>query len=303
MRIAAAVTEFFYDRDLTPKSREWYEQHLRHFYEWCECQGIRDCGDVNSPLIRRYLAYLTETPSAKGRPMSSHTRHGYARAVRAFANFCTQEGFVDESQVSRIKMPKRDERIIRPFNRPEMDSLLRACRDPKNPILASRDRAVITMLLDTGVRANELCTLTLDRTVFTASDAHIIVNGKGRKQRQVWLGKDSRLALHRYIHEHRPDTTFQEVFLTRHARPLHIEGLQSLLDKLRDRTGKQFHVNPHKFRHTFAYWYMATRQGDVMRLSRILGHSSVVVTENYLRAFGSQDASGGSLLDTLRDMR
>ncbi len=167
-------------------------------------------------------------------------------------------------------------------------------------MLAARDKAIVSVLLDTGVRANELCTLTLGRTNFSLTDAHIIVLGKGRKQREVGLGNKSRLALHRYIYQFRPRVESEAVFLTRHSTPLHPDGLAQMLIKLRNRSSLSFHIHPHKFRHTFAYMYMREGAGDVLRLSRLLGHSSVLVTENYLKVFDSRDArDSASVLDTL----
>lgn len=299
MQLNDALTEFFYSRDITERTREWYAEKLTAFVTWCKEQDVSDVKDLSKPLVRRYLAYLKETPSARGKEMSSHTRHGYARAVRAFCSYLENDGLWDNGFKWKDLMPKRDTFVKEVFNQQEIDALLRAVKGEPDKILASRDRAILAVLLDTGIRANELCSLTLDRVYFSVSDAHIVVNGKGRKQRPVWLGKHSRLALHRYIREYRPPSDCQEVFLTRRNTPLHPEGLTELLLRIQARTGLQTHVNPHKFRHTFAYLYMVNG-GDVMRLSRLLGHGSVVITEEYVKQFGAEHAKPGtSLLDSL----
>ena len=79
------------------------------------------------------------------------------------------------------------------------------------------------------------------------------------------------------------------------------KGLDDLLYRLRDRAGiSGVRCSAHTFRHTYAFNFIKVG-GDVLRLSRLLGHTSVLVTENYLRCFGSQDARGGlSVFDTLR---
>jgi site-specific recombinase XerD len=199
-------------------------------------------------------------------------------------------------------MPKRDEKVIPVFSPLEIDSLLRACTG--SPILAARDKAIVAVLLDTGIRANELSTLTLSRVSFTTTAAHIIVLGKGRKQRELGLGQRARLALHRYVHQFRPNSDSDAVFLTINRRQLTKDGLTTMLIKLRDRTGLNFHIHPHKFRHTYAYLYMKNEAGDVLRLSRLLGHCSVVVTEQYLKSFTSRDANdGASVLDSISARR
>jgi len=81
------------------------------------------------------------------------------------------------------------------------------------------------------------------------------------------------------------------------------EGLDRLLYRLRDRVGRQHfngvRVSAHTFRHTYAVRYLE-QGGDLYKLSRLMGHSSVVVTEGYLRAFTARAArQGGSVLDNL----
>src|SRR5258706_4477605 len=300
MELKEAVTEFFYSRDIAPTTRDWYGHKLGAFVSWCKTQGVANVDEVTTKLVRQFIAHRKETPTVRHSERSSHTTHGDAREVRALVNFCIDEDFLAPGVFRKGMMPKRDEKIVPVFTPTEIDALLRACVDKANPVLSARDKAIVTVLLDTGIRANELCTLTLGRTNFSLTDAHIIVLGKGRKQREVGLGNKSRLALHRYIYQFRPRVESEAVFLTRHSTPLHPDGLAQMLIKLRNRSSLSFHIHPHKFRHTFAYMYMREGAGDVLRLSRLLGHSSVLVTENYLKVFDSRDArDSASVLDTL----
>ena len=77
-------------------------------------------------------------------------------------------------------------------------------------------------------------------------------------------------------------------------------GLDKLLYRLRDREEIAYvRCSAHTFRHTFAYSYILNG-GDILRLSRILGHTSVAVTQEYLKAFSSFEARGGqSVVDTM----
>lgn len=69
---------------------------------------------------------------------------------------------------------------------------------------SARDKAIIAVLLDTGLRANELCTLTLDHVHFTPEGTWLLVHGKRDKWREVGLGKRTPQALHKYIYRERP---------------------------------------------------------------------------------------------------
>lgn len=146
---------------------------------------------------------------------------------------------------------------------------------------------------------------TVDGTHLTTEDAYLVVNGKGRKQREVGLGKHSRQQLHRYIYRFRPhDSGLPDVFVTRDHKPLRPEALDRMLYKLRDRAGIEgVRVSAHTFRHTYAVSYLKNG-GDIYKLSRLLGHTSVVITENYLRAFEARDARRGlSVLDEMMSHR
>ncbi len=288
MRLDAALTEYRYAKDLTPKSQTWYESKLSAFIGWCEEQSpsITDVENITAPLVRRYLAFLRDNPSPRyGRLISSHTLHGSARAIKAFLHWAVREDLLSANVPARIEMPRRVQKIVPALTPQQIDALLRACAESETPDYVARDRAILAVLLDTGIRAAELCTLTLDRVTFGPEEAYLIVNGKGRKQREVGLGQRSRQLLHRYIYRHRSQQApraVQTVFLAKGGTPLTPEGLDRLLYRLRDRAG------------------LTEQGGDLYKLSRLLGHTSVVVTEVYLRSFNARAArQGASVFDSL----
>jgi len=81
MELKEAVTEFFYSRDITPTSRDWYGYKLRAFVSWCETQGVTNVDEIATKLVRQFLTHQRETPTIHHRQRSSHTAHGDARAV------------------------------------------------------------------------------------------------------------------------------------------------------------------------------------------------------------------------------
>lgn len=305
MRLHAALEAYFLAKDFTPKSARWYEQKLSAFVAWSAQHDVADIELVTAPLVRLYIAEVRVALNPRtGLPMTSNTLHGYVRAIKGFLNWCAREDLLSEKVPRRIELPKREQKVIGTFTKDHIQRLIAAASAglPQYPWFAERDKTIIMLLLDTGIRANELCDLTLDRVRIAVDDAYIIVNGKGRKQREVGLGQRSRAQLHRYLHRFRPTTPGEmHVFLTRDHKPLHPEGLDRLLYRLRDETGIEgVRVSAHTFRHTFACSYLMDG-GDIYKLSRLLGHTSVVVTETYLRAFNSRDARRDhrSVLDSL----
>lgn len=291
MQLEAARIEFGYAKDHTPASQQWYRNRLGAFFTWAGEQGIDAVEGITAPLVRRYLDYR--------RPgLSSHTLHGHARAIKAFLNWAVFEGLLDEVVPKRIALPKREQKVIAVFTDDQLDRLFAACEQP-------RDAAILAVLLDTGVRAAELCSLTLDNTHFTPEGAYLLIRGKGRKEREVPLGRKARQRLHRYIYRSRPRTTSRAVFVSAQTSgPLTPFGLDELLYRLRDRAGREhftgIRVSAHTFRHCFAVRSLEAGV-DLYRLSRLMGHSSVAVTEGYLKAVTSRQARQGvaSVLDSL----
>jgi site-specific recombinase XerD len=295
MHLEDALLEFALSKDHSPASQAWYRSRLGTFTTWLTEQGVDTVEGITAPLVRRYLDERRTTPGKHGKLLDSHTLHGHARAINTLLRWAALEGLLDERLPRRITMPKRAEKLLPVLTPDQIRRLMLACEG------SLRDRAILSVLLDTGIRASELCGLTLDRVVMGQDDAYLIVHGKGRKTREVGLGRQSRQLLHRYIHRARhgrPDN--QAVFLARGGGALSPEGLDRLLYRLRDRAGlKGVRTGAHVFRHTYAYTYIALG-GDVLRLSRLMGHTSVSTTQGYLTAFTASDARHGqSVLDGL----
>lgn len=298
MRPEVAVTEFLYVRELAPKTHQWYASMLGVFANFCADQDIADIGEVSVPLVRRFFETVRQrTDPRTGKPVTSETVHGYARAVRALLNWCVQEELLSESVARRFTMPKREQKVIQALSWEQVDRLLRAAK-------TTRDQAIVAVLVDTGLRANELCTLSLEHVHFTPQDAWVLVKGKRDKWREVGLGRRSRHVLHRYIHRERQAPPDQPTVFAGQRGPLTVSGLDQLLYRLRDEAGREhftgIRVSAHTLRHTFATLYLAGG-GDIYKLSRLMGHSSVSVTEGYLRSFRAKDARRGqSVLDNMR---
>ena len=268
---------------------EWNEQKLRRFAEWCAEQGVRDVEAITAALVNRFLIGLPDR-------FSDHTRKGYAQSVKAFLNYCAREDLIGDKIPRRITMPRVTEKVIQTFTPDQIKRLLATCEREVYPWLRARDRAIIWTLLDTGLRAGELCGLTLGNVHF-GQDSYLQVMGKGRRERQVGLGDRSRAELHRYIYRHRSAPASQQhVFLGLAGGPIRPSGLHQLIVRLRDRAGTEHfagvRVSAHTFRHTFAVASLSAGM-DCYVLSRLLGHSQITTTEVYLRAWQSKMARRG----------
>lgn len=304
--VREALTEFQYIiKGLSPHTQRSYMTRMEHFTCWCEEQQLL-LGKIKPIHVAMYLDKLGEVSSWTGKPLSSYTLHGYMRVIRTFLFWCAEplQGYVWIEVPRRLVMPRIEKVVIKPFSLEQIRALQRAITKNHFPILVARDKAILAVLLDTGIRANELCTLTLDRVYLTEREAYLLVLGKGLKQREVPLGKQARQLLEEYIKVYRPrqvETTC--VFLADNHRSLTTSGLAQIFNRWQKRakiTGVR--CSPHDCRHTYAINYLI-QGGDVYMLSRLMGHASVSTTEMYLRAVKALQARthSQSVLDHLFD--
>jgi integrase/recombinase XerD len=304
--IEEAIEAYSYSiLSLSKETQTWYLQKLKVFSEWCASNNIT-LDTLKAIHLRQFTEYLKSRVNPQtGKPISTYTQHGYTQTVKGFLNWCAHEedleDIVSEKLAKKMPMTKRDIKVIETFTQYQIKALFEACRKEYNEELVQRDRAILAVLFDTGIRASELTGLTLENVHLNKEDSYIKIYGKGGKWREVPLGNTSRAALHKYITRYRPKSKHQTVFLSRAGGPMIASGLLQLFYRL----GEWAHIkgvrcSPHTARHTYAVEYLKGG-GDVYKLSRLMGHTSVNVTENYLRAFKAKDArTGESVLDRIK---
>ncbi len=301
MRLDAAITDFLLARDRAQRTEEWYFDKLSRFKAWCEPQ---DTDALDPPLIRRFLAGLKDADGHLHRgKMTDQTIHGYARALRAFFYYLRDEGQYPEEWCRwwRKGMPKRAVRVIKTFSDEQVHRMLLACATHPQKAIGERNRALLLFLLDTGVRASELCGLTLDH-LHLGRESYATVFGKGRKQRTVGpLGRVCQRQLIRYI-EHCRHAECDAVFVNQSGGPLDLNALDAILKGLRDTAGiTGVRVSAHTFRHTYAVYYLRQPGASLYKLKILLGHSTMTTTEGYARDFEAREARlGPSVVDGLR---
>lgn len=289
--------------NLSADTKAWYHSKLEIFANWCKDQGI-DLPDITPKTIITFLEYLQTRINPRSKKLiTTDTLHGYIKVIRQFLTWCSDDEdygqYVVKKTVRRIALPKVEQKIIETFTTAEITAFFDAADKSNMP---KRDRAILSLLLDTGIRASELCTLTIENVHISREDAYIKVMGKGRKEREVSLGSKLRISLLRYLRADRKNANPGDVvFLTQRDEPMNRNTLNQLLYRLRDDAKVKTRVSAHKWRHTFATRYLLTG-GDVYKLSRIMGHTSVSTTERYVRSIQAKDArvGGKSVLDNLK---
>lgn len=311
MQVKEAVQEYSFSiLGLSTRTQAHYMQKLMCFAEWCESEQLALEG-INPKQVARYIEHRRKqgklsnrTGKPTGIPHSSLTLAGEARMIKVFLHWCARDDdlgkLVSLRAVERVSIPKSQEKIIEIFSVGQIQALLKVCDEDENKAMGERNKTILMLLLDTGIRASELCGLTLDHLyIANPHDAYVRVLGKGDKWREVGLGVESLKMLRRYLAHQRKGVEQGCVFVSRLNKQLTVNGLDQLIRIL----GTRAHIegvrcSPHTFRHTFAVRYLEAG-GDVYRLSRLMGHTEIRITEGYLRAAKQREArqAGISVMD------
>ena len=284
------------------KLAEGCSQNTIDLYSWVlgilvELVGDKPLDTVTLADLRQLMLY------GRDKEYKPNTLDKFWIAVRSFYTWAEDELDIQRVDLN-LKRPHVTTEKIKPFTQDEINRLLTACEYTKQAEskkrrtwkmkrpTANRDRAMILLLLDTGIRVSECTRLRMIDVNLKAGTVDVQPHGSGQKTtaRRVYIGTATRQALWRYHTEIESDSY---VFLTSQNRGMTRFTIKNLLTRLGDRASVA-NVHAHRFRHTFAIQYLRNG-GDVYTLQRLLGHSTLDMVKRYL-AIADVDAAAAHRL-------
>ena len=253
-----------YGKGVSVRTEGWYRQ------SWL---AFRDALNGSSPesISKSDFSPVVEAMCSRG--VSPITINTYARAINAFLRWLHEEGRSPKLvRIPRLKEPETFVQTFRPEHVQHLIQYRPSCRNQR------RVQTMALLILDTGMRLKEalsLCVgdIDLDNLLITIRD------GKGGKQRVVPISVELRKVLFKYI---AASSTSGLVFCSRDGARLEQNNVRrdfkAVCRRLKISGVKGgFHV----LRHTFAVNYVRNG-GDVFRLQRVLGHTTLDMTRRYV---------------------
>ena len=296
--IAHAIEDYLQDHtggNHSDKTLEWHRTALGLLQTYLEQErGITLVGEVDAPDISAWFAHMRISPGGHGKTRSERTIQTYARSARAFFHWLVRRETIERNPFDRVVFPKVGKPLIQTIDAEEFERLLLACTPPNEsgPIAeraAVRNRAILWVLYDTGIRVSELCGLRLGN--FDRKHGILTVMGKGSKERRIALGNNCLRNLLYYLDKHRPDeeeladwgsADEDHLFLSETRLPLTKNGVTLLFARIRKRAGiTDKRISPHIFRHSFAIRYLVLGN-DPFSLQELLGHEDMTTVKNYM---------------------
>lgn len=281
MFISALTQEFLFDckvRELSDLSINNYRKQLTQFMEFLEKSfSVVLLEELRPQHIKEFVVSLQD------RGCKPSYVNDMLKAVRVLCGYAYREEYTSTLLTKRIRNVKEPKVLIHTFSSKEIQRMVKYY--DKADYISIRNRLIIMILFDTGIRVSELTNMKPDQI----QDSYIVIYGKGRKERVVprnpmvskWLMKYM-AARDRYF-----SCRFAQdyLFLSKNGKKLTTEAVNRLLKKAAEDVGVNpvVRVSPHTCRHTFAHQQLKNGL-DLYSLSRLLGHESVNITQRYLEA-------------------
>lgn len=260
-------------KNLSQSTIKTYNDHFKIFAKFAhESQPIRY---VKPNTIDDFIIYLRKTYNWQDVTINSHLR-----SLRAFLYYCMDRGMLPEFKVSLIRAEKK---IKETYTDAELERLLEKPDMGKCSFSTYKTWVFENYLLATGNRISTALNVQIKDVDFENGVIHL-TKTKNRKQQIIPLSKTLAEILEEYliVRDGSPD---EYLFCGAYGFKGNTRTFQDLVAKYNQKRGVE-KTSCHLFRHTFAkHWILSG--GDVFRLQKILGHSDLTVTRQYLEMFGS----------------
>ncbi|KAA8756541.1 tyrosine-type recombinase/integrase [Paenibacillus sp. UASWS1643] len=291
-KITELIQDFKLNQEILGRAREYVEICMFRLGRWerfiTKELDVHHAEDISSHHIKRYIQERQRIGSE-----ANITLNNNIATLKVFFQYLVDEEFIEErdNPMRRIKNLKETKTVIITFNDEEVSRIINDVREETYSNV--RDKLIVIMLIDTGIRVSELCGIKND----DIARRHILIHGKGSKQRLVYISSIMRKYMRKYeelrkerFKKKEPEEIADYYFLDQTADGLSRSRINKILKEHCRNAGvrKEVRCSPHDCRHYFAQKQL--KNGiDIYSLSRLLGHFDTQITAKYLRGLEQED--------------
>ena len=259
-------------KNLSSKTIIAYTSDLNDFLRYAKNKPI------DEKILPEYIHHLSQDRNLKDTTISRKLI-----VLKMFFEFLYQNHYIEQNyyQLNHFKF-KREQRLPKTLTTEDVSKLLShlSCCTDSSTWISYRNLALIDTLISTGIRIAEAANISLDDII--TQERTILIHGKGRKQRLIYISCDSTWNnLMKWISVRNAiPTTTNKVFVNRLGSPISIHGIEYIYNSAKASSGINTKSTPHYLRHTFAT-NLLSNGADLRSVQEILGHSSIATTEIY----------------------
>lgn len=267
------------EKKLSSKTLKAYEADLRQFDDFVQQEDIIK---ITKADLKLYLEMLSK--------YASRTMKRKVATLKTFFSFLEFEETIDVNPFHKVRIKIKLEKLLpKVLSIAEINVILsqayleRECISAKNSYQyreATRNIAVLELLMATGIRVSELCSLKIENIGKDFETIRIL--GKGNKERNIPITNSAtKEALqNNYVSFYKLIDTSSYFFINRFGNPLSTQSVRLLVKKYAKKAKIQRTITPHVFRHSFAT-LLLEEDVDIRYIQHFLGHSSINVTQMY----------------------
>lgn len=245
------------------KAKSTAKQYCYHIKKMFDFLGNKRYDEITSRDIMTWLASL----KIKGN--NNRTVSNNRNCVSAFFKWLFRESLIEKNPLDSIQTIKAPEEELKAFSSEEIDTIRSVCKKPV-------ERAIVEMLLSSGLRVSELCNLKLEDVDFNSLTIYVKC-GKGGKDRTTYFTPVARKYLRKYLKDNRHESEY--VFTNHFGNQYTPGGIRRKTSDLAERC--QIHIHPHRFRRTLAT-DLAEKGMPIQEIQKLLGHTSIETTRKYI---------------------
>lgn len=291
----------------TPLTRLNYAVDLKIFFNYLvnfetqffnkQVQSITigDIDEINSQLIERYMAYLSYYDKEDGTILSNGERGKLRKlsSLRAFFKYFFNKDMLKANVASKVSSPKLHEKPIIRLEEQETAELMYSCdtltgfsdhQKKYNENFRTRDNAIISLFLTTGIRVSECVGLNVDDINFNLNSFR--VTRKGGNQVILYFGEETSEILRNYINYRNSlqlPREEQALFVSSQKKRMSVRSMEYLVKKYAKIATPLKKITPHKLRSTYGTnLYKETK--DIYIVAEVLGHKDVNTTKKHYAA-------------------
>lgn len=272
------ITQLKITKNLQEQTLKAYSSDITNFFNYINKEKIEQIDILN------YINYLFDKKKLKDRSIKRKII-----SLKIYFNFLEDNSIIKNNPFTKLKFKfKQEKKLPKTLQKNEVKKLLETVYDELNSSITPykkfetiRNISLLEILISTGIRIQEASLITLND--ISLQEKTIIIHGKGRKERQLFiLNKYVLSSLKNWLSLRKTSSPkCNNIFINKYGNPLSIHSIENIFRKYKTLSNINIKATPHYLRHTFAT-NLLTNGADLRSVQEILGHSSISTTQIYL---------------------
>lgn len=263
-------------KNYSKKTFENYNRDLNKFFKFLNDYKIKDIKKITKETVRLYFL------KQKNNNISNRTLGRYYSSLNSFFIYSIEHEYIDVNPLKFIDYPKYTKKIPEYIYDSQLEKLLNE-KTSENVEIELRNKLIIHLLLDTGVRVSELVNIKVHD--IDVEERIIKVFGKGSKERFVFFTSKTKELLINYLIKRKEKAITDNLLINYKGEKLTERSVQKIIKLVGEKIGLDIH--PHLLRHTFAT-DLLNKGADIRMIQELLGHENLDTTQIYTHVSNSR---------------